>query len=313
MAVLQLLAFATPGGSELLDPEASCLMQQKVEVISRTRMSPANSEGRNGNLFAFINFPKTGSSTVRAILDERRKKHGWQCPKDPEALPGHPKCVCREETLDFSSKEPPECSSLEDGMVLQSKYGYCDLLKGIRPCLYLTILREPVSRMVSDYNYFCLECSEGGRYCQPWLKSSTCPHKTFLQYARQVGNIYTAMFSGKHDKFPALSPNFSRILTESTTSLLTREDLHVAQVALQRKDMLVLRIETLFKSTRHEPAGMEYLSNFLNDKELTEVKEIEANTNEHRYEPSDSEISELRKILELDLLLYNSTLPTLKL
>ena len=33
------------------------------------------------------------------------------------------------------------------------------------PCRYITVLREPVSRLVSYWNYFCLGCYERARMC----------------------------------------------------------------------------------------------------------------------------------------------------
>ena len=46
-------------------------------------------------------------------------------------------------------------------------YGFCELLSTFtdRGCRYVTLLREPVSRLVSDWNYFCIACMQNGHKC----------------------------------------------------------------------------------------------------------------------------------------------------
>jgi hypothetical protein len=47
---------------------------------------------------------------------------------------------------------------------------------------YFTILREPVARTASSYNYFCLDCSEDGRFCG--TNSSSAPSSSAPRSSR---------------------------------------------------------------------------------------------------------------------------------
>jgi hypothetical protein len=53
--------------------------------------------------------------------------------------------------------------------------GLCELLAP-RPCVYIVNLREPVSRAISDYNYFCVLGKENKRKWLPeWRRLGRCP------------------------------------------------------------------------------------------------------------------------------------------
>jgi hypothetical protein len=52
--------------------------------------------------------------------------------------------------------------------------GLCQHLPG-RPCIYLTILRHPVQRLVSQYNYVCVRGMEGRKDWTPeWRRKNRC-------------------------------------------------------------------------------------------------------------------------------------------
>jgi hypothetical protein len=53
--------------------------------------------------------------------------------------------------------------------------GLCELLAP-RPCVYIVNVREPVSRAISDYNYFCVRGAENQRKWLPeWKRRGRCP------------------------------------------------------------------------------------------------------------------------------------------
>jgi hypothetical protein len=114
---------------------------------------------------------------------------------------------------------------------VQTTYGYCEALQASRPqdCNYVTMIRDPVVKMVSAWNYFCRSCQEGGRGCfnvpaqlrgpqtqkPAWLERAIehnndlpkdkdgipvgelwqiCPYLGVIEYARNNGNEYTRQF-----------------------------------------------------------------------------------------------------------------------
>ena len=114
---------------------------------TRARVSPYG-------LVAWISFAKVGSTTLRYHLRARALARGW--PTWPK-----PQNICVE---NFDHRVQParlRCQALPDGYILSTPaYGYCELLRH-RPCRYLTLLREPIARMMSAYEYYCRSCAEG--------------------------------------------------------------------------------------------------------------------------------------------------------
>ena len=89
-------------------------------------------------------------------------------------------------TLDAFKKGQPEQYFSKKG--LQEKYdkgqrmfvkgqfgmGMCDAVEA--PCMYFTVLRDPVERYLSHYKYSCLAGAEGkAQWTEEWIKLGNCP------------------------------------------------------------------------------------------------------------------------------------------
>ena len=79
-----------------------------------------------------------------------------------------------------------------DAIVFGVGFGGCAVLPPGSRCQYLTSLREPGNRTVSEYNYFCRSCAEGGTLCN---SVTGCPHTGFMQWARGHAEQFTQHFS----------------------------------------------------------------------------------------------------------------------
>lgn len=65
---------------------------------------------------------------------------------------------------------------------------------------YMTMLRDPLSRLNSAYVYFCAWCSERGRQCGREAPSVlTCPNLTLTQYAHAFADLYTRAFANPYN------------------------------------------------------------------------------------------------------------------
>lgn len=52
--------------------------------------------------------------------------------------------------------------------------GTCDLVEA--PCMYVTVLRDPVDRLLSHYKYICLQGAENREGWKPeWTRAGSCP------------------------------------------------------------------------------------------------------------------------------------------
>ena len=80
---------------------------------------------------------------------------------------------------------------------MDEQFGFCSEEHG-RACEYIAVLREPISRMISSYNYFCVACMEG-RHCpnedERSIHGYTCPAMSLVDYARAQGTTYAKLSS----------------------------------------------------------------------------------------------------------------------
>ena len=61
-----------------------------------------------------------------------------------------------------------------------------------RACSYVTLIREPVSRLLSAWRYFCVECQEGF-FCRNKTQLR-CPDTDVVTWARFENNVLTRRF-----------------------------------------------------------------------------------------------------------------------
>ena len=290
----------------------------------------------------WVSFGKAGSTSMRAMLDKRVHHYHWQAhtPKG-DAQVCHAKkpnkvTVARRTNIEHVMRpcHRPPCAEVPDGYVVQTDFGFCEALSGFtgRRCRYVTMLREPVSRTVSGWSYFCQSCAEGGIQCvkdkderrQKALYNGrlqrdpdgvpleheplgSCPNMSLVDYAVHQGNKYTNMFGINASNYAS-----GECVNESPCLSKTRDPrapckpgaLERAQAALRRDDMLVLLLEDLSRG------GAEALWRSLNEStrgiEMLSQKPPDANSHEHKHEPTAKELRALRRVLSTDVQLYNS-------
>ena len=179
-------------------------------------------------LVLYVHEGKTGSSTVRHVLQAAQSASSqdqWLC------------------ELSDSSNVTFETCQHSDVVIGPALYGTCSLFR--RPCRYFTVMREPVDRLVSSYNYFCLSCKENGKFC--WtnvqaerLWNASCPSMSFLEYTAIYANMYTWHFGRRvmpyydnmHQGFAHEKP-------------LANSDFVAARRALTQPDMLLIQTDEL--------------------------------------------------------------------
>lgn len=280
------------------------------------------------DIVAWVSFGKVGSTTMRQLLSARAAKHDWH------TYPGS-QGMCTAKPLNLSSTSLPQCSDVERSNVVQTDFGYCNLLQGARSCKYMTLVREPLDMMVSRYNYYCLACAENGTECPGFTETGevdtvardrflrkrkseqdprmasrpilTCPNMSLVDYARYAGNIYTGMFSGRktlcdQDYFTNISTGNEAYMACRNT--LNTGDFRKALAFPMNKQNLILRLESLY-SEDIQPNGVDQLAAFLHEGDMAlSAHAVLRNKNKHQYTPSIEEKKELRNILIYDVLLY---------
>ena len=115
-------------------------------------------------LYVYVAFDKTGSTTVTGVL--RQLGSAFVAPRAPDKT---------------------------KGWVAYSYAMYANFdAKFVerRPRRYFTLIRKPIDRLESAYNYFCLACAEQHRQCRSKEAPEICPDLALHDYARAFG-IYT--------------------------------------------------------------------------------------------------------------------------
>ena len=154
---------------------------------------------RNNSALAynFIHVPKAGGTYFNEAMIKAYsvsgEKHGYSYPLkekpfvDFVTLPlmDATQENVHETTEHFRSKTPKEYFGSErlkelydkgSRMFIKGQFGMgmCDVIDA--PCMYFTVLRDPVSRYLSHYKYSCLSGAEGrSQWTDEWKKLGRCP------------------------------------------------------------------------------------------------------------------------------------------
>ena len=135
-------------------------------------------------VYFFLGFDKTGSTSMQRLLMKYYPAESY--------MSGFSDCVLTSTTHIF----------YRWGMT-----GEFDIRRTIAPkqIKFFTVLRDPLERLDSAYNYFCADCQEEGRQCKMSKTNASmpiyydyhlfCPEMTIYDYAIAFQDIYVRAFS----------------------------------------------------------------------------------------------------------------------
>jgi len=285
-------------------------------------------------VFAWVRFDKVGSSTMRLVMNERIRWHGWDG-FNSVFNPVRGKGMCHATTMKRRNhasllSQPCHsipCADVPPGYVVQSSYSYCEHLLALtgRDCRYITVLREPIARLVSDWNYHCLGCRGTGTDACPneeerraatesnrqikrdgdgvpfrWsgLRKS-CPDMSVADYAAFYGNPYLTQFGVDVINVATDSTAFDSILQSENASFPQpyNASFDLALRALRQPNMVVLFTEDL------SHGAMAQLWQSLNET-MPVPKNTLVNPTNYTKVPDSQQTNMLRRILAPDIELY---------
>lgn len=230
------------------------------------------------SLTVFVHVGKTGSSTAREWLrsagscDKIHGSHAIACGDDTGGknhahrnahsnTPGQPWLCDTRLSTESRGLDDPRCANRD--VVVGDGFGSCARVQpSTRPCSYFTILREPMSRLMSEWRYFCLGCAEGRKFCGRDVTTS-CPNMSIAEWAARQPNQYTRHFGQAWARHVPANDSYGRAYYCSYVSGFTKRgcgaapaeqgppppleerDLERAVVALTAPDMLTLWTDQL--------------------------------------------------------------------
>ena len=175
-AALQGLAVhVTPPAAAAAVQPVSGYVPNLTEHLSRL-WQPASPD--DDVLTIFVEVGKTGSTTVHRTFT------------DAVASSGASYCILDFEKHGSNAGLMRPCT--RSAIVFGAGFGTCSALAPGSRCQYLTTIREPGNRTVSEYNYFCRGCEEEGKLCN---SVTGCPDISFMQWARDHAEQFTQHFS----------------------------------------------------------------------------------------------------------------------
>jgi len=228
---------------------------------------------------------------------------------------------------------PDACWHVNRGaVVMDSRLGFCSQGHG-RACKYLLVLREPVARLVSSYNYFCVSCMEGRACKGGGARRGTCPFLSLLAYAQLVGpdsylrqldpmGTFDPMDMGEQRQVRAVS----RWDQAERLQALKRVRAHLKHagailIPLERLHAELMRgAPKLAGPLSDPPWPAEWATEFRRSSHSTAgalegqhdrgayVGALPDHALRSPHELSDEERVELNRLLEVDIALYNDTL-----
>jgi hypothetical protein len=180
-----------------------------------------------------VQISKTGTSSVRywlQLAQNRTPDRQWLC----SWWIAHHRSECANADVWIGDRPGPGGNK-----------GACHASR--RPCRHFVTLREPISRLVSEYTYYCLQCREKGKFCGRRVHTGcgTTTPPTFVAWAERNANLYTRRFAAMTVQKQWYDRYLSGFANESA---VTKQDVATALRWLQDERRLVLWTDTLSES-----------------------------------------------------------------
>lgn len=184
-----------------------------ARLKTRADAGSSNQPGNSAFAYSFIHVPKAAGSYTTEILRaqlwrlQAERTHGvedprhayypyagrWYKPLMDLTEPQFREVVGHYMSNDLGQQTSPEgmADSFAEGHRVIFKgslaMGFCDVVKA--PCAYLTVLRDPVERMLSQYAYLCLEGSENRAGWTEEMKREGACTLNPVEYLEKMGGV----------------------------------------------------------------------------------------------------------------------------
>ena len=183
--------------NEFMSDWSASFGKRAYEIPPKGKKKSVSMRNNSALAYNFVHVPKAGgtyfSHAMMKAYDIIGEQHGYSYPlkvqpfKHMITLPliDATQLHVHETTEHFRTKSPPEYFGSERLKALYEKgsrlfikgqfgMGMCNVIDA--PCIYFTVLRDPVARYLSHYKYSCLSGAEGrAQWTDEWKELGRCP------------------------------------------------------------------------------------------------------------------------------------------
>lgn len=256
---------------------------------------------RGSTALVFVHLSKCGGTTMKKALALVSKENGL----DP------PYTLYRRTWPQFlraCASESRDCD--RDVYVGTNSFGACDFVRR-EQCYYVTVLREPVSRLLSSYQYFC---QRGAENKKGWQKGWKRCEWSLLDWARLQPSIATVELSTSQAPTllaaPARQTRDCPLLSDSPASERTasaaKSHFEAAMRNVLHGPIFAIALETLSEGFAQLAYMLDLkISSFPSLREnAASSSSLPRGTHPTEELVDDEKLSQLRNIIRYDLALY---------
>lgn len=119
-------------------------------------------------------------------------------PRHVATEPPESRWLCIPAFFDSLSDTAVECANAEVALTAERVWGSGNVHRPSKTTRrghrLLTTLREPITRLVSEYAYMCQRCGDHRKFCGR-MTVTGCPNASFTQWVARAPNYYTRLFA----------------------------------------------------------------------------------------------------------------------
>ena len=290
-------------------PRSTTAQMPAMEQVAAGRAQPAVlNPAHPAELSVFVQLGKCGSSTMRSMLASLPDSRLCYMTKSL-AVEMHKNRLL----ASLRNARIGNCIGSPAGTVmLGADLGYCELVANTRSCRYFTAMREPISRLLSQYDYFCRDCNDRRKFCgaagmthvpKPVQRGCSTKTLSFLGWISAFPEQYVRLFS---NNWQQLESGYYRAYTSGFQGMdaVTEAEYQNALSLLRNPN----RVFIAWTEKMDLPETWANLSIYLGHQFRRNASRVNKSKRKkkQKYVPTQEELNQVRKMNAFDMRLYDA-------
>lgn len=273
------------------------------KALESTGSAEGNASTKEHPMTVFVQMPLVTTRLFEKTLAKLGESGVWHEAKGGTVRNEASSSICADDLWTRPQLDRQLCANVKDGgFATVRRYGYCEAIKSVRPCRYVTLLREPLSQMIAAYNMLCLGCERGSNMCIH--APGACPTKSMSDFAAERDNLITRTMAGALPEGKDLLEGYYE--DSGFRNPVTEAHFHRAQTNLNSSKLLALPAEDFAVDRKSGQIGnyrklLDFVGD-LNPKRFLERQYDQLPSGD--FKPSDTDMQRMKRALKFDMRLY---------